>query len=76
MKIAEAQVKLRLSPLTHLRMAVTEAELALRMMKRATTDPAAEIHGNLLVSLGAMRRAAASLEALIAVEEGEDGSTS
>lgn len=60
----------QLTPLELLHAALSASALASRTLQKFPTDPASEIHGNLIVALGALRRAAEATAALLAVEEG------
>jgi hypothetical protein len=58
------------TPMELLHAATCDAELAVKTLRRWLNDPQSEIHGNLTVALGALRRAAQAIEALLVAEEG------
>jgi hypothetical protein len=58
------------TPLELFHAAMRECQLASNQIHRVNKDPASEIHGNLLVCVGALRRAIAVTQRLLEIEEG------
>lgn len=58
------------TPLELFHAATRECELAVSQIRRVNQDPASEIHGNLLVCIGALKRATQVTQRLLEIEEG------
>jgi len=61
--------------LSMLHVALRETQLATKLLRDWPFNPESEIHGNLTVTLGALRRAVQAVQGMVDIEESSDAHT-